>query len=49
MSALAGNTQLLGNVSNWSAIAKDPSDEQQTTVDGQASISVGHEDLLVKT
>jgi hypothetical protein len=45
--ALAVDTELLGDVSNGTAIAEDPSDQQQTTVDGQASISVGHEDLLV--
>ena len=35
------------NVSNRTAIAGDPSNQQQTTVDGLASMSVGHEDLLV--
>lgn len=48
--ALARNTQLLGDVGDRPAIPDNPINEQTTTVNGQASISVGHEDLLgVKT
>jgi hypothetical protein len=54
VSVLASSVVGLGTVatisvngSNRTAIAEDPSDQQQTTVDGLASMSVGHEDLLV--
>jgi hypothetical protein len=44
---LPGDPQLLGDVSDRAAIAKDTFDEQTTPVGVQTSISVGHEDLLV--
>jgi hypothetical protein len=44
--ALPGDSQLLGDVSDRSALVKHPLNQQTTTVRVQTSISVGHEDLL---
>jgi hypothetical protein len=45
MGALARDAQFGGDVSDGSAASKDPFDQQDTTMNGQTSISVGHEDL----
>ncbi len=44
--ALTGDTDLLSNVSNRSAVADYPINKQTTTMQIQTSVSVGHEDLL---
>jgi len=44
--ALTGDTELLSNVSNRSAVADYPINKQTTTMQIQTSVSVGHEDLL---
>lgn len=46
MSALTRDAELLGDVGGWSAILDHSGDEQTTTVQVQASVSVGHEGLL---
>jgi hypothetical protein len=48
MSTLPGDPQLLGDVSDRTAIVDHPSHQQTTTMQIQTSISVGHEDLLVR-
>ncbi len=46
VSTLPGDTELLGDVSDGSAMADYPINKQTTTVQIQTSVSVGHEDLL---
>jgi len=45
--ALTRHTQLLDDMRDRSAMGNDPLDQQTTTMNGQTSVSVGHEDLLV--
>ena len=46
MRALARDAELLGHVSDRTAIIDHPRDEQTPTMNSQTSINVGHEDLL---
>jgi hypothetical protein len=46
VSALARHTELFGDMGDRATVGDDAFDEQATTVRGQASVSVGHEDLL---
>ena len=45
--ALARDAQFLSDVSNRPVVLNHSRDEQTTTVQIQAGVSVGHEDLLV--
>ena len=48
MRALARDTELLGDVGDRATVLNHARDEQTTTMHIQASVSVGHEDLLVR-
>jgi hypothetical protein len=45
MSALAGHTQLVRHMSDRATIEPDPPHQQAATMERQAGVSVGHEDL----
>ena len=47
MRALAGDTELFGDVSDRPTLIDHARNEQTTTMQIQTGISVGHEDLLV--
>jgi hypothetical protein len=50
MGALAGDTELAGNMRNWPTQVNDPFDEQQPSANVQPCITVRHETSgLVKT
>jgi hypothetical protein len=45
---LPGDAEFLGDMSHRSALVDDSGDKQTTAVQVQTSVSVGHEDLLVR-
>ena len=47
MRALAGDSELLGDVGDRTAVIDHAGDEQTAAMQIQTSVSVGHEDLLV--